>query len=50
MPRRSAASLSVVPIDVARPALRPPELLSEAERSLFVELGEPCLALEVRRH
>ena len=39
VPRRSAASLSVVPIDVARPALRPPESLSEAERSLFVELA-----------
>ena len=46
MPRRSAASLSVVPIDVARPALRPPESLSEAERSLFVELASHATHLK----
>ena len=40
MPRRSAASLSVVSIDAARVArLRPPSSLSKLERETFVELA-----------
>ena len=46
MPRRSSASLSVVPIDVARAPLRPPVSLSEAECLLFVELASHATHLK----
>ena len=40
MPRRSAASLSVVPIDAARVArLHPPSSLTKVEKSIFSELA-----------
>ena len=40
VPRRSAASLSVVPIDAARVArLHPPTSLTKVERSIFLELA-----------
>ena len=42
MPRRSAASLSVVPLDRRASRLRPPAHLSEAERSAFVDLVSAC--------
>ena len=40
MPRRSAASLSVVSLDAARAArLRPPSSLTKVEQSIFSELA-----------
>jgi phage terminase small subunit len=42
MPRRSAASLSVVSLDRRASRLRPPAHLSEAERSAFVDLVSAC--------
>ena len=42
--RRSAAQLSAPPINGGQPRLEPPEFLSEAERSLFLELTQACAA------
>jgi phage terminase small subunit len=42
MPRKSAASLSVIPIDGRSSRLRPPASLSEAERTAFVDLVSAC--------
>jgi phage terminase small subunit len=42
MPRKSAASLSVIPIDGRSSRLRPPASLSEAERIAFVDLVSAC--------
>ena len=36
MPRKSAASLSVIPLDSRRSRLRPPASLSEAARTVFL--------------
>lgn len=38
MPRKSAAELSVVPIDARMRRLGPPASLTEAERKLFADL------------
>jgi phage terminase small subunit len=38
MPRKSAAELSVIPIDQRASRLRPPASLSEAERTMFIDL------------
>jgi hypothetical protein len=40
--RKSAAQLSVPPLEGGQPRLQPPEFLSVTERKLFVELSEAC--------
>jgi phage terminase small subunit len=42
MPRRSAASLSVPAVNGQPPRLHPPASLSEAERTIFIDLVTAC--------
>jgi hypothetical protein len=42
MPRKSAAELSVPPVDGRLPRLRPPASLSEAERKVFIDTVTAC--------
>jgi phage terminase small subunit len=44
MPRKSAASLSVVSLDTGPTRLRPPASLSEVERSIFIDVVTNCRA------
>jgi len=44
MPRKSAAELTVIPLDQRLSRLRPPANLSEPERNIFVDLVTACPA------
>src|SRR5262249_24459060 len=48
MPRRSAASLSVIELDPSASRLRPPASLSDAERAVFLDLVTACDANHFR--
>jgi len=48
MPRRSASSLSVVPIASRAARLRPPPTLSESERAIFIDIVAACDANHFR--
>ena len=49
MPRKSAASLTVVQLDGRASRLRPPASLSDPERAIFVDLVESCQASHFRK-
>lgn len=42
MPRKSAANLSVIPVNVEPPRLDPPATLTDPERTLFVQIVRDC--------
>jgi hypothetical protein len=46
VPRKSSAALSVVPLDVARTALRPPPSLTKVEAEVFIELASHATHLK----